>query len=183
MHHKIRKVIRYAIWLVLGVILAVLLFGALSYQGTLRDYVDFLNERNRSEASEQISSNPISRPYLLLPTDKETQQSWETTVLSNQEEDTDDEVEDDIDWFFADFESSIDVQEDDFGFSNDTWSTQTGSTSTASWDVSALTEDQKQRLLELFKDRQVRIKARSEFEQSLRDEMGTGDVQTGADQE
>lgn len=183
MHHKIRKVIRYTIWLVLGVILAVLLFGALSYQWTLRDYVNFLNERDRSQATEQISSNPLSRPYLFLPTDNETPRSSETTPADQEE--GEENTENEIDWFFADFESSIDIQEDDFGFTNDTWSTQTGSESPSptSWDVSALTEEQKQRLLELFKDRQVRIKARSEFEQSLRDQMQTGDAQTGAMQE
>lgn len=134
-----------------------------------------MNQRDRSQATTQVSANPLSWPYLLLPTDDESIQDWEIAAIVDQEE-SDDNT--DIDSFFADFEANIDIQDEDFfGFTTETGSIQT-------WDVLSgnnqwLTDEQKERLLELFRARERRIQAQEEFEQSqLSWAVETGSTQT-----
>lgn len=91
-----------------------------------------------------------------------------------------DQTNTDIDWFFADFEANIDIQDEDFfGFATQTGSMQTWAV--LSWDTQWLTDAQKEQLLELFRARERRIQAQQEFE--LSQQQLSWDTQTWATQE
>lgn len=173
MYYKIRTIIRYTIRSLLWIILVVLLFGALAYEGNMKWYVTFLNQRNRTEAKTHISWNPLSRPYLLLPTDDEN-----STYRDDRTNDSAVESEpgkDELDLFFAGFEDDLQLEGDDFGFAVETGSVETWSVTSGSVDM--LTDEQKEQLLKLFKDRQRRIQAQQEFEASQKELLNTGDTQ------
>lgn len=152
--HYLRHTIKYILWVLLTLVIALVLIGIIKYNFDVKWYIQYLNSRNIQDVS---ITNPITIFGLFVPTEP-----TEPITLEELLEEDDDtmsgslDVDVDFESFFGDFSqqdrASAVMTGADFGFvaepTQDQW--QTG--------VIELTEEEKKQLfLEQIRLRELRL--------------------------
>lgn len=163
--HYLRHSIKYILWLLLTILVAMVIMGIVTYKFDIKWYVEYLNTRNIQDVS---ITSPITMFRLFVPTEP-TQPITLEELLEEDEETMSWSLDVDVDFesFFGDFNqqdrASTVMTGADFGFVSEamTWSVASGESQAI---IELTEEEQKQLFVEQLRLRELRMQQEAELQ-------------------